>query len=213
MVASNLYVYGAAGTNGKAMPAETAKRPSDFHRTWLDTLPEGDPEPSLDELMTRQELVEKLRANGIPVSETDIVFWEKRGVLPRAIRRHRDGAPRALYPKRAYGAIAILRSLQRDGMSLDAITRFLWQWATKTLVFRAPSDEEIRARRGEDPRITEFSAARAAVAEEERRGLPPGTIQSVEVQFFDGDGKVVATERFGHLQMLAETVRWTYRQD
>ncbi|HEV2107659.1 MAG TPA: hypothetical protein VGR16_05305, partial [Thermomicrobiales bacterium] len=66
--------------------------------TWLDVLPEGTPPLDIDSFLTRDEVVEELTEQGVDVDAGTLVYWERIGLLPRPIRRHRGGAPRALYP-------------------------------------------------------------------------------------------------------------------
>ncbi len=91
--------------------------------TWRNWLPEGTPEP--DQLFTREEIVaratRRLVAGTQPIGVNDLRYWESIGILPRGVRRWRDGAPRALFPD-WYGTLAReIRILQRSGYSLAEI--------------------------------------------------------------------------------------------
>ena len=79
--------------------------------TWADWLPPDSGEP-LDAL-TRDELIERLRRRGVDVTPRTLAHWESVGALPRAARRWRGGAPRALYPERAVDLVAQVRDLAR----------------------------------------------------------------------------------------------------
>jgi len=63
-----------------------------------DWLPPGSPEPELYELITRAQVLEEVHARGIRISESTLRVREAEGILPRPMRRWRDGATRALYP-------------------------------------------------------------------------------------------------------------------
>jgi len=96
--------------------------------TWLDGLPDDVRDTPPDELYTREEVLGLLGDRGIDVNEVTLVFWEKSGILPRPVRRRRDGAPRALYPPWAVDAIAHLRDLQAQGRSLEQIAPLMRSW-------------------------------------------------------------------------------------
>src|SRR5215211_8268723 len=65
---------------------------------WRDWLPIGEPEPTADDLVTRDELLERVRESGIDFNARTFQHWEAMGALPRPLRRWHDGAVRALYP-------------------------------------------------------------------------------------------------------------------
>jgi DNA-binding transcriptional MerR regulator len=89
--------------------------------TWFDDVPDYLQDIPPDGLYTRQEVIGSLADRGVDVNEVTLVFWEKQGILPRPVRRWRDGAPRALYPPWAVDAIAHLRALQSQGRTLEQI--------------------------------------------------------------------------------------------
>jgi len=86
----NVVVAGNARTEGGRAPITVG----DF-RDWL---PPGSPEPELGELITRAQVLEEVHGRGIRISESTLRAREAEGILPRPIRRWRDGATRALYP-------------------------------------------------------------------------------------------------------------------
>ncbi len=87
--------------------------------TWLDWLPAELSDPA--SFITREELVARLRAEGVSVSDRTLIFWEAKGLLPRPIRRWVGDKTRALYPELAVGAVALVRQLQEKGLVLRAI--------------------------------------------------------------------------------------------
>lgn len=98
-------------------------------RTWLDVLPDhARPEP--EQLITREELIRRVCRAGDQVSDRDLVFWESTGVLPRPVKRRRDGATKALYPHYALDAVIYLRNLQSKRRRLSDIAPLLWQFAS-----------------------------------------------------------------------------------
>lgn len=132
------------------MAAEAPTKPK--RETWFDHRPADWPKPDPADLLDRQELIEALRDRGVAVDEVALVFWEKRGILPRPARRWRDGAPRALYPQHAVDAVAHLRELQAAGRSLEDIAPLMRVWALADVQW-------------EDPYSKPLTTARAALLE------------------------------------------------
>jgi hypothetical protein len=172
--------------------ASTSPKPR--HTTWLDP-PWAWPHTDFswmndpDRFITRQELLERVREFGaddaVAVDETTLVFWEKRGVLPRPVHRWRDGAPRALYPDRAWAAVFNVRLLQQQGLPLDIIA----EWVAS----HARDGPESVHRFLDANRSARVAALQLAHAEERILHLAPGTIRGVEVRFTDANGDRVAT--------------------
>lgn len=50
------------------------------------------------DLITREEVLERVRALGVPLTDRTLKRWEARGIVPRAVRRRFRGATRATYP-------------------------------------------------------------------------------------------------------------------
>jgi len=64
--------------------------------TWRDWLPPGaSPDPPT---ITRDQLLERLKARGIDLPERTLRSWEHAGVLPRAVVRRLGTTPHAFYP-------------------------------------------------------------------------------------------------------------------
>lgn len=63
-----------------------------------DWLPPGSPEPNLAELITREEMLDQVRAIPMRISESTLRNREAQGILPRPMRRWRGGSTKALYP-------------------------------------------------------------------------------------------------------------------
>lgn len=86
-------------------------------RDWL-TIPIPDAE-----LVTRQDILVRAKAEGFDIPEGSLVYWEKQGILPRAIRKWRDGKPAALYPPGVWAAVVTVPIMRRQHFSLDEIKR------------------------------------------------------------------------------------------
>jgi len=109
-------------------------------QTWRDWMPEGTPEP--DRILTRDELVERLRYYNIDADTESIRFWERAGILPRPIRQRRDGATRTTYPDWMIYLVQRIRQLQAEGFSLEQIRPRVRRSAELMLVGKAEGSEQ-----------------------------------------------------------------------
>ena len=116
---------------GKDSKPTTAK---ENQATWFD----GVPDMPIDAMYTRTEVLGSLQDRGVDVNEITLVYWEKSGVLPRPVRRHRDNAVRALYPPWAPDAIEYVRDLQAKGHPLDAIRPLMNSWKLSAVQWNDP---------------------------------------------------------------------------
>jgi DNA-binding transcriptional MerR regulator len=113
-------VYGAgAGALGLPMPANTAE-PRDPHpKTWRALMSPWWPDP--EPLLTRGELVDRLRSTGVNITPRTLAFWEQQGVVPRAVRRFHNGKTQAVYPEWMIPLVTSVREMQQAGLSLEEI--------------------------------------------------------------------------------------------
>ena len=58
-------------------------------------MPEGTPDPPL---LSRDELMAELEAQGSPVTVGTLENWRDQGVIPRPIRMYHNGNTRPVYP-------------------------------------------------------------------------------------------------------------------
>ena len=86
-------VEAAAGIREAASDIGTSF--SKVKKTWRDWMDPESPQP--ETLLTRGELLEQIRANGVEISERTLQLWEAAGIMPGPIRHWHDGAVRALY--------------------------------------------------------------------------------------------------------------------
>ena len=106
----------------------TAEKTKAARESWLDWVPEeGRDEALLDAepLLTRDELVAELRQGGEDVTARDLIFWQTVGAIPYPVKRQRQGAPRAYYPRWMISTIHLLRNLQEQGYKLREVGPFL----------------------------------------------------------------------------------------
>jgi len=111
--------------------------------TWRDWLPKGAPAP--DDLLTREEVLDRLRSWGVEATAADLRYWEYEGILPRAVRRQHAGAVRAVYPAWFPHMVRRLRDLQAEGATLNEIAPQLRIHARLTLAYEQ-SGTSTRAR-------------------------------------------------------------------
>ncbi len=106
--------------------------------TWRDWLPPGAEVPT--ELLTRDELLERLRHWRVDATEADLRYWEYEGILPRPVRQRHEGATRAVYPSWFPLLVRQLRRLQREGFNLGEIAVRLRTHARLLLAY---DDDEV----------------------------------------------------------------------
>lgn len=88
--------------------------------TWIDWMAPGTPEPT--ELITRDEVIDRLLQRGVKIAARTLAHWESIGATPRPVRRWRDGAPRALYPDWVVDiAVQVPHFLRYEGLTLSEI--------------------------------------------------------------------------------------------
>ena len=122
-----------AGAFGLPMPSQTAEKPK--RETWRDWLAPDGFRLVGGKLITRDELLERLRDEGIDVSIHDLKNWQRLGVLPHGIPRREGRSTHALYPPQVVIALALVRQLQDQGREMADIRRVLRG------TFRIPPEE------------------------------------------------------------------------
>lgn len=108
-----------ASVGGAELPPNDRVGQARPKETWRDWMPEGAPEP--DQILTRDELVERLRYYNVDADTESLRFWEREGILPRPIRQRRNGATRTTYPDWMIYLVRRIRQLQAEGFSLEQI--------------------------------------------------------------------------------------------
>ncbi len=122
-----------------AQPAGADRAKGQGNReTWRDWLPPGADVPA--ELLTREQILERLRRWRVEATEADLRYWEYEGILPRPVRQWHKGATRAVYPSWFPILVRQLRRLQREGLNLGEIAVRLRNHARLLL---AHDDDEV----------------------------------------------------------------------
>ncbi len=103
------------------MSTEAPTRPK--RETWRDWMSPEAAEPT--ELLSRDELINQLRQEGVKVSAADLRNWQDDGIVPYGIRRWYQGATRTLYPSWMAHTIRELREMQAAGKALPEIKQSL----------------------------------------------------------------------------------------
>ncbi len=92
------------------MPTEAPSKPK--RETWRDWMSPEAPEPT--ELLSRDELVNQLRQEGIKVSAADLRNWQDDGIVPYGIRRWYQGITGI--PWKRCGRTSSTRQRKRTGL-------------------------------------------------------------------------------------------------
>lgn len=168
--------------------------------TWVDP-PWSDDGALPERVLTREQLVERARANGAEVTARDLIYWETEGVLPRAVKRWHDGATRALYPPWATYFVVTLRRLQRDELPLRAIAEELRRphhLAIARDAYRPDADPAAG-----DAVFSDRFFSLALSARMRQIGRIVGKrVARAEVRFFDEDGAEVEDYRHVSLDVV-----------
>ena len=101
---------------GKTPATETRAKPT--RQTWRDWAPDA-PEPP--ELWTRDDLAARLQAEDIAARPQDLLFWQRKGVVPYPVKKRQCNATTAYYAPCVAGLVRELRRLQGQGYSLEEI--------------------------------------------------------------------------------------------
>jgi hypothetical protein len=156
--------------------------------TWRDWLAPDAPDPSDDDLLTRDAFVTAVQARTPHIQPTTIASWERAGALPRPARRRLRGVLQATYPRWLVALAAAIPTLRAEGNSLAAIgERFRDVVATQTWVrvdaCGGGAESPIYATAAPDA----FTTALAAIARryEARTGR---AVERIELAVIDGNG-------------------------
>jgi DNA-binding transcriptional MerR regulator len=76
-------------------------------------------------MLTREDLVDRLRAEGVDVTPDAIALWQRRGLLPYPTKRRKGTATVGYYPAWVADLVRELRRLQAEGMKLEQIVPHL----------------------------------------------------------------------------------------
>ena len=113
-------------------------------QTWRDWLPAGEPPTPDDELITRGELLARLRDVDVDLTARTLQSWEQLGIMPRPIRLRRDGGNWSFYaPWVVYiGRFAAMLKVQ--GIPLEAISERT-RWMVPSAIYRSRVWTEVMA--------------------------------------------------------------------
>lgn len=142
------------------------------HPTWRDWMPDGAPEP---EVLSRDELLEALEANGVNLTASGLNYYRQKGVIPRPVHQRYQGKTQAVYPAWMIQAIVHAKKLQAMGKTLEEITASGWM-----------RSHALSTVRWTDPLASPIAEARGAMNALARAYGPHGGM--IYVSFVDDDG-------------------------
>lgn len=111
-------------------------------QTWEDWMLPGTPEPHI---MSRDELLDELKRRNVELTPAGLQYYRHRGIVPRPVRRRHQGVTQAVYPDWMVDAIAHVRELQDQGLSLEQIKPLMRSWALSPIQWRDPIGANITA--------------------------------------------------------------------
>ncbi len=100
------------------MPTLEATAPAN---PWHDWMPEGGSAPDPGDMISREELIDRLQADGITVTPRQLHYWETEGALPKPVKRSHTGAIRAVYPTWVLPLVPRVQALRQQGVPLREI--------------------------------------------------------------------------------------------
>lgn len=166
-------------------PLESAKPSKETWQDWIPSEP-GWFGPTDEELITRDELLERVEELGVKIHPRTLQQLESQGLMPRPVRRWHDGAVRALYAPWVVDLAIRAQERRRGKWPLDKAQADVRE-AAKQAIFTYGMDKW-----GGRGIPMEFLIQLKELAD--RQTTRSGTaIPSAEIRFLDADGRPVAT--------------------
>ena len=162
------------------MPDDTVRE------TWIDWVPSGWLGPADEELITRDELLSRVKALGVEIHPRTLQILENQGLVPRPVRRWHNGAVRALYAPWVADLALRAYARRRGRWPLDKARADVRDYV-KGAIYINKMDTDQLVSRDFLAHLRELASRHA-----ERTGTP---IHSSEIRFLDADGQPVATLR------------------
>jgi len=162
--------------------------PMTDRQTWVKALDEIGPHARpADDLMSRAELLQILRSQGIPLTKRSLQEWERIGVLPSAVIQKYGGRPQATYPRWWDSLVIEVFQNIKLGTSRDHAKDIARSWLFYPVSHRDRSAFFDHTHFMEIDRMV-----REVIENAEERGIPQvGRISEVHMNFVDNTGKTV----------------------
>ena len=168
----------------------TAEAPPKTRETWIDWIPDepGWFGPTDEELITRDELLERVKDLGVKIHPRTLQQLENQGLMPRPVRRWHDGAVRALYAPWVVDLAIRAQERRRGKWPLDKAQADVREAAKQAIVTYGMD------KWGGTGIPLDFTRHLVGLArrQESITGKP---VPVVEVRFLDTDDRAVATMR------------------
>jgi excisionase family DNA binding protein len=146
---------------------------------------------AIDDYIPRHELMERLEAEGISVSQHDLQNWQYDGIIPYGINRSDGRGLRTFFHPAMPHIIRMVRALQADGLTLDEIRPKLIEHFGRLL--RVPGSSENSISPTWRAPALDFGPRVAQMAREYEahfaKGDPLTNIAYAEVRLIDEEGR------------------------
>lgn len=93
------------------------------------------------DVITRHELMDRLATRGIRVTQTDFIYWQTEGIIPKPIKRWQGSATLGLWPPLMEHVIVRLVALRKQGRTLRSLGPDLKEYAAYLARGGDPIDE------------------------------------------------------------------------
>jgi hypothetical protein len=156
--------------------------------TWENWIPPGWFGPTDEELITRDELLDRVRELGADIHPRTLQIMEKDGLVPRPIRRWHGDAVRAIYAPWVVELVIRAYLHRRKRWSLEEAQADMRE-AVKSAIAGYSMDTW-----GGHGIPLEFVSQLHELAQRQAE-ITGSPVPSAEVRFFDADGRTIATIR------------------
>lgn len=131
---------------------------------WVDPLPPEQAVLQASPLLTREELLAALERENIKATARNIIFWQRRGILPFPTKRRSNKTTVATYPSWMPRIVARLREEQEQGKALDECAEELRLFVAAEYGVTGMGDQLV-AKFREAQRVAQLNDIRRAIRE------------------------------------------------
>lgn len=161
--------------------------PKPIRQTWINWLGPVDEAEAIERaapLLRKEELLDQLSADGVEVTDRNLMYWQHRDVLPAPTKSRSGRSTIAMYPSWMPAVIKILRFYQNAGANLQTIQTMMRETVArefgkpltpegKAAVVRDVAQREFRRRLDQ----IQISLAQAVIDFDTATNLTTGTVE------------------------------------